>query len=265
MAASAHMQDPENIASHALVRSVPSSFARCLKVPGSREQIDVELARAQHKAYTAALRQCGLGVTVVPSEELTPDAPFIEDTAVVLPARHAVLTRSAAFSRSGEAEGVRPFLETHRTVNLMPPGATLDGGDVLRVGDTLHVGLSQRTNEAGVACLERIARLERLEVKRLPVSGALHLKSCCTYLGQGVLLHAAGKVSPGAFPGLDLMVASEAAGANVLAINGHVIVPAEASRTVLALEKRGFVVIPVPMSEFLKANGGPTCLSLRLT
>lgn len=265
MTASAHMQDTELIARVALVRSVPDSFSRCLKLPGLRDAIDVDLARAQHKAYVSALRQCGVTVTVVPADEMLPDAPFIEDTAVVLPGRHAVLTKSSVFSRSGEAQGVLPFLEGYRTVEIMPTGAHLDGGDVLWIGDTLHVGLSERTNEAGIAFLERVARVARLNVRTIPVQGALHLKSCCSYLGGGVLLHAAGKVRAETFPGLQMMFASESSGANVLPINGHIIVPAEAARTAQSLEKKGFSVIPVPMSEFLKANGGPTCLSLRIS
>jgi len=264
MTASANMQDIEHVTRVALVRSVPDSFVRCLKVPRLRDPIDLELARAQHKAYLSALRQCGVRVTVVPADELTPDAPFIEDTAVVLPGRHAVLTNSSVFSRAGEAAGVLPFLETYRTVEVMPAGACLDGGDVLWIGDTLHVGLSERTNEAGVAFLERVAKVARLAVRPLPVQGALHLKSCCSYLGRGILLHAAGKVRRETFPELQLMFASESSGANILPVNGRVIVPAEAARTAQSIEKAGFEVIPVPMSEFLKANGGPTCLSLRI-
>lgn len=264
MTASADLTDTEHQVRSALVRDVPTSYARCLKRPGLRERLDVALARAQHKQYVRALRECGVKVTVVPADDTIPDAPFIEDTAVILPGRHAVLARSSVFQRSPEAQGVLSFLESFRTVEIMPTGSTLDGGDVLWIGNTLHVGLSERTNESGVAFLERVARLARLEVRRIPVQGMLHLKSCCTYLGRGLVIHAAGKVRRETFPDMQMVFAPESHGANVLPVNGKVIVPAEAPRTCQLLERKGFEVIPVPLSEFLKGNGGPTCLSLRI-
>ncbi|MAG55905.1 MAG: dimethylargininase [Planctomycetes bacterium] len=248
----------------ALVRGVPDSYARCLKRPRTGVRLDVDLARRQHRAYVNALSATGAQIVSIPADESLPDAPFVEDVAVVLPRRHAVLARSCVFSRTGEAEGVAAYLDGHRTVDEMPSGATLDGGDVLIIGDTVHVGLSERTNEAGAAFLGRIAGVDHLQVRTIPVVGALHLKSVCSYLGNGVLLHAAGKVRSDVFPGLELVCAPEAEGANVLAVNGRIIVPAETPRTCELLMRRGFDVVAVELSEFLKGNGGPTCLSLRI-
>ena len=141
---------------------------------------------------------------------------------------------------------------------------TLDGGDVLRIGDDLYVGLSERSSRGGLDFLASVAHEVGMTVRPVPVEGALHLKSCCTYLGRGQVLHAAGMVRPDTFPGMELVVAPEAEGANVLPVNGQVIVPAEASGTCRALTRLGFHVTPVPLSEFIKGNGGPTCLSLRI-
>lgn len=256
--------DPAIAFKMAIVRDVPGSFARCLARPGARERIDVERARVQHAAYVEALSEAGLAIQTLAAEDTLPDAPFIEDTAVIFAGRHAIAARSAVFSRSGEVEAVKVALADYRTVHEMPPGATLDGGDVLRIGNVVYVGLSERTNDAGVEFLCRIARLEHLDVEAVVVEGALHLKSVCTYIGRGTLLHAAGRVPRDAFQGLDRICAPEAVGSNVLAVNEKVIVPRESPRTAELLMRKGFDVIPVELSEFLKGNGGPTCLSLRL-
>ena len=264
MTASGDPAGAEHHVRSALVRDVPASYVHCIKRPGLRQQLDVSLAREQLGQYVRALRDCGVSVTVVPSDDGIPDAPFIEDTAVVLPGRHAVLARSSVSSRAPEAQGVLSFLEKHRVVEVMPPGATLDGGDVLWIGNTLHVGISDRTNKSGVAFLERVARRARLTVLPIPVQGGLHLKSCCTYLGRGLLLHATGKVGPHTFPDMERVCAPEDIGANVLAVNGKILAPTEAPRTLEMLEHRGFQVVPISLSEFQKGNGGVTRLSLRI-
>ena len=265
MTAPADWPDTEHRVRTALVRDVPASYVRCLKRPGLLDPLDVTVARRQHLQYVEALDDCGVSVTVVPSEDGVPDAPFIEDTAVILPGRHAVLTRSAVSSRAAEAEGVRSFLVRHCAVEVMPAGATLDGGDVLWVGGDLYVGISERTNNSGLAFLERVARLAELTVRPVPIQGALHLKSCCTYLGRGLVLHAKGKVRSETFRDMRLVCAPEADGANVLPVNGKIIVPAEAPRTRELLDGQGFETLSVPLGEFLKGNGGPTCLSLRIS
>ena len=48
----------------------------------------------------------------------------------------------------------------------------------------------------------------------------------------------------------------------MLALGEWVIAPAGYDKTIALLEANGFRVLPVPVSEFTKADGGVTCLSL---
>ena len=44
---------------------------------------DFYMTLAQHRSYIDALRQCGLEVIVLDADARFPDAPFVEDTAVL--------------------------------------------------------------------------------------------------------------------------------------------------------------------------------------
>ena len=76
----------------------------------------------------------------------------------------------------------------YRPLRHMREPATLDGGDVLRVGQTIFVGLSPRTNQAGVAQLAAELEPFGYTVRAVPVRGALHFKTACSYVGDNTLL-----------------------------------------------------------------------------
>jgi dimethylargininase len=215
-----------------------------------------------------AIASLGFPVDVVPSADDCPDACFIEDTCVIL-GKTAVITQPGALSRRGETPTVAEIVGRHCSLATMDGEATLDGGDVLRVGARLFVGMSARTNGAGVAFLGRVAAREGLEVIAVPVREGLHLKSSCTLVGASTLL-----VDPGVFgpetleplvkAGLELVEVPEKIGANVLSLGSHVVVSADAPRTAAMLRGRGHTVIDVVVSELHKGDGGLTCLSLLL-
>src|SRR3990172_8955455 len=68
----------------AIVRPPGNSYPRALTRLAPPPRIDVTLARAQHAAYVAALRECGLEVIALPPNEEHPDAVFTQDPVVVL-------------------------------------------------------------------------------------------------------------------------------------------------------------------------------------
>ena len=119
----------------AIVRGVPDSFADAL-VMGERPSIDVSRARDQHAAYTRFLTDNGYRLHMVPADEEYPDCPFVEDAAVALDTV-AVATRPGAASRRGEVDAVAGALESVRSLRGIREPGTLDGGDVLRMGDDL--------------------------------------------------------------------------------------------------------------------------------
>jgi dimethylargininase len=247
----------------AIVRPPGDSFARALSEQVPRPVVDVALARQQHAQYCAALRAAGVELVELPPDQDHPDACFVQDTAVVLGSL-AVIARFGVESREGEQEAIRRVLRGHkRLVEIYPP-ATLEGGDVLSVGSRVFVGLSARTNRAGFAKLRDLLELEGASVEALTVLEGLHLLSGCTYLGRGVLLATDLYADLPAFGGLDVVCvpAVEARAANALGVDGCVLLPAGYPRTVSRIRDHGFEVMPVPVSEFAKVDGGVTCLSL---
>lgn len=259
------MPDPLPFAAPAgfLVRGVPGSFPFALRQqPG---ELSLAAARAQHADYVNALRETGAPVTILPPDEACPDCCFIEDTAVIL-GKRALVTRPGAASRRGEVPPVRAILGRRREIFAMDAPATLDGGDVLRIGDRLFVGLSERTNPVGIAWASEIATLEGLELTTVPVKGGLHLKSVCTLAGPKLLVYLADACDPEPFAeiGIQCLAVPEPVGANVLALGQKVLVSADAPKTAQMLAMRGFLVRPVRVTEFHRADGALTCLSLRL-
>ncbi len=228
------------------------------------DEIDVALARRQHDAYRATLERVGAQVVVLDANVAYPDAVFVEDTAVVLD-EVAVVTSMGALSRREEPRGIEPELRRHRSeiVRVALP-ATLEGGDVLRVGRTVFVGLTSRTNAAGVEALESVTRRFGYDLRRVRVTGCLHLKTGCTALPDGCLL-----VNPRWIDERDLdsfailhVPEAEPGAANVALVGARVIMSSAHARTIDLVRARGFEPDVVDLSEFAKAEGSVTCLSI---
>lgn len=227
--------------------------------------IDVRRAQRQHADYVQALSRLGLRVIELEADERCPDCCFVEDTCVMVGDR-ALLTRPGAESRRGEVDAVGAAIRAHREVAVMQAPATLDGGDCMRVGRTLFVGRSSRTNDEGVALLRTLADAEGCAVVPLALpSHVLHLKSVCSSLGDIVLL-AEGTLTPSAFANARVVLtpSTEPHGANLVFVNGRALVAADAPRTRSIVEGLGVEVVTVDTSELRKADGALTCLSILL-
>lgn len=247
----------------ALTREVSRSIVDCELTHVDRAPIDLERARAQHRAYEDALRATGCRVERLPALHDHPDAVFVEDAAIVLD-RIAIVTRPGASSRRGEVESVAARLARLRPLTRIRAPATLDGGDVLVAGDTVFVGRSSRTNDDGVAQLRDAVAPFGFEVVAIPVRRVLHLKSAVTAVGPASLLLDPASVDPACFPGFRAMAVdpTEPGAANALRIGERVILPEEYPGTRARLEQAGIEVVPVPASELARAEGGVTCCSL---
>ncbi len=249
----------------AIVREVPDSFSLSLVAADPAPVFDLPAARAQHAVYAAALAEQGIEVRAVPADESHPDCPFVEDVAVVL-GEVALVTVPGAPSRRREVGPVAEVLaELIETASMMLP-ATLDGGDVLVMGTTVYVGRSQRTNAEGIRRLTEVGGSQGLRVVPVAMERALHLKSVVNRLDDETIL-----LTPGHVPSADLTglryvetAPDEAAAANSLAVGDVVLVPAGFAATAQRIANAGFDPVPVEVGEFAKADGGLTCLSLRL-
>jgi len=250
--------------SKAIVRGVPNTFDRCIKPHGDDEPIDLDLAREQHAQYCAALEALGLELIRLDPEDQYPDCCFVEDTAVA--ARDwAVVCHMGAASRRGEEMAVAEALSDRRLFRLEPP-ATLDGGDVILDGNTFYVGMTDRSNEAAQRWLWTVLSAEGVDVVPVAVSGVLHLKSACTRVAPGLFLLSETLDAAEAFADNDKLVVpcEELYAANCLSVNGTVIVSAGFPRVKELIESRGFPTRALAMTEFRKAGGSLTCLSVLL-
>ena len=257
------MTAPGGAAGIALMRGVPPTLAECELTFRPREPIDLDRAVAQHAAYADLLGSLGLEVVELPADPALPDCCFVEDVAVVLD-EVALLAMPGAPSRRGEVRAVEEALARFRPLERTPLPATLEGGDVLRVGRRLFVGRSARTNEAGIARLAAVAEPFGYRVVPVTVTGCLHLKSAVTALDDERLLANPAWLDPSPFSGLGVVAVDpdEPGAANVLRVGGTVVAHAGFPRTIDRLAGLGYAVRPLDVSEFVKAEAALTCKSL---
>jgi dimethylargininase len=229
--------------------------------------IDVAKATAQHAAYEQALKDAGLEVVRLPDLPDDPDAVFVEDTAILLGER-AVITRPGTPSRRDEinstADGLAPYFTVHRV-----EAGNLDGGDVLKVGKTLYVGQSNRTDAEGTEALAAIVSSLGYIVVPVQLGRCLHLKTAITFAGPDehgtpTLLANPEWVDTSLFGTMQVLTvaADEPYAANVVRAGDRLIMAAGSPATAAKLRERGFTVVELDLSELQKAEAGGTCMSL---
>lgn len=247
----------------AITRAVPTSITRCELTHLERQPIDFRAAERQHLRYEETLAALGCEVRRLPATDDFPDSVFVEDTAIVLD-EIAIITRPGAESRRGEtasaAEGLRP----HRPLAYLEAPATLDGGDVLRIGKRIYVGISSRTDEVAVKQLRALAEPLGYHVSAVGVDGCLHLKSAVTALPGGAVLLNPNWVDASLFSPSEVIAIdpAEAYAANVLTIGDDVICAAAFPRTNARIASRGYRTHEIDVSELAKAEGALTCCSI---
>lgn len=251
----------------AFTRAVSPRLAECQLTHLQRQPIDAEKAAQQHSSYEQALTEAGFEIVRLPERADDPDAVFVEDTALLLGA-HAIITRPGVASRANETESTAAGLETHFQLHRMKSGY-LDGGDVLRIGQRLYVGLSTRTDADGVRALAPLVATLGFDVVQAQLRDCLHLKTCATFAGMDmrgvpVLLYSERSIDPAQFAGVEPFAVdeSEPAAANCVRAADCLILPAGNPRTASTLRDRGFRVVEVDVSELQKAEAGVTCMSL---
>ena len=247
----------------AITRQVSPRFNECEITHIARSPIDIDIARAQHEAYTQTLKDVGCQVIELPAEIDLPDSVFVEDTAFILP-EVAVITRPGADSRKPETESIVRALQPYREQRFIREPATVDGGDVLVLGKDIFVGMSTRSNQAAVDQMNFVLEQFGYCAQEVELHDCLHLKSAVTRLDEKTLLINRNWAEPHHFAGFDLIDVdpSEVFAANCLPLNGRIIFPAAFPKTRAKLEARGYQVRTVQVDELAKAEGAVTCCSL---
>jgi dimethylargininase len=247
----------------AITRAVSPAIVNCELSFIPRQPIDLQVAREQHRAYEQLLEKLGARVVSLPAEPNLPDSMFVEDPAIVLD-ELAIIFPLGTESRRPEAASLAQAIAKFRKLEHIVLPATLEGGDILRIGRKLFVGLTKRSNAEGIRQLAAILAPHHYEVIAVPVTGCLHLKSAVTYLGRSTLLANRAWFDPAPFSAYDWIDVdpSEPHAANALALGNTVIFPASFPGTRARVEGAGFHVTPLDISELQKAESGLTCSSL---
>jgi dimethylargininase len=247
---------------YAIIRDVPDSFDSCIK-PSGESIIDIELAKVQHKAYRKVLENQGIELLILDADNRFPDCCFVEDTTIVVGDK-AIVLHMGAPSRVGEEMEVGKQMANHKQILELRSPAAIDGGDVLQIGSKLFVGLSQRTNHEAVSQLGDLLADDGCDVVAVPLEGVLHLKSACSYLGDGCVLVCRGYFDDNIFSAYKNIIVhpEDAYSANCLSINGKVIISKGFPRTKAGIAAAGFEISELDMSEFRKGGGSLTCLSI---
>jgi dimethylargininase len=249
---------------HAIARQPAANAGEGLTSAGLGAP-DPERMLAQHRDYVRILESLGLQVTVLDADQNFPDGCFVEDSAVVT-REVAVITRSGAPSRRGEEVAIEPVLAAHRPIARIVAPGSVDGGDILVMGERVLIGLSARTNEEGARQLADLLEAGGMHCIALAAGGGLHLKSSVNALGDDRLLVTREFSECTELSGFERfrVPADESYAGNSLWVNGHVIVPAGFPATRELIEGLGIETIETQVSEFRKMDGGLTCLSIRL-
>ena len=247
----------------AVTREMTAAIGNCELTFLRRSAIDFARAQQQHLDYQSALSSLGCEVIVVPASPGLADSVFIEDTALVLD-DIAVMLRPGVASRQPEVAGVADVLRQYKPLKTIEPPGTIDGGDLLRVGNTIFAGLSTRSNQSGIQQLRDIVADFGMTVETVETTKCLHLKSAVSEVAPGTLLINTDWISSAAFQDFELIPVDkeESHAANALRIGKNLIYPSSFPRTMDALVHRGIDVLPVEITELQKAEGAVTCCSL---
>jgi dimethylargininase len=265
-----------------IVRPPSHAFRRALSGHPERDRIDPGRALQQHERFVSALLDAGATVVPLPADPELPDAPFVSDAILALPvasdaagpAALLVETRPAEPSRRPEVESVialaRSLVGAAVPSICLPTGETLEGGDVVVLGDRILIGASARTSRKGAEWLASAVRDLGYAAFVCPVSDRLHLATAVTAVtGRLLVGTAAGFTSidaggPDAAPvdliGRLVIPDSELPAANVLPVEGRCIVAAGNPTAIRLLRAATIDPVEVELDEFTRADGGPTCL-----
>lgn len=247
----------------ALLRTPSPALAECELTHIERVEIDIDRALAQHRAYAALLTRLDVEITILDPLANFPDSCFVEDAGLAFP-ECFVLTSPGVASRRGEPAMLRNHLPADRPILTIESPATIDGGDVLTVGKAVFVGLTSRTNPAGVDALGTVLAPFGYSVTGVPGDAALHLKTAVTAPDDSTVLINPALIERNVFAAFDQIECdpAEPFAGNCLRLGGTVVMQSAHPRTAALLAARGYAVETVDVSEFAKAEAGLTCLSL---
>jgi len=248
---------------YALVRRPAETLADGIVTFIERQPLDLAVAKDQWQNYVAALQRCGWPTVIIDGDDSMPDCVFIEDT-VVMFGDLAVITNPLRPSRNPETVAVQHVIEKLGFETATITEGNLDGGDVLKIGMRVYVGLSGTTTAPAIDQLTRVLAPRGYTVIAVPLTKALHLKSAVTALPDGTVIGYEPLVDDVTiFP--EFLAVPEEQGSHVVILaDDLLLMSSDAPRTAEMLIDRGYRLETVNISEYEKLEGCVTCLSVRV-
>jgi dimethylargininase len=227
---------------------------------------DFERFQLEHRGYIHALEKAGAHVTVLDALEDYPDSVFIEDAALCLP-EGVVELRPGAPSRTGEACLLAGMLAGFGyAVTRCESDGFIDGGDILVTDSAILVGLSARTDRLGFEWLKDVLEGWGYSVQAVCTpQEVLHFKSDCSLLDSQTVLVTDRLSRAECFAPFRVLTVprGEEAAANCIRVNDILLVPAGFPATAEQLDREGYAVETVAVSQAGLLDGGLSCMSLR--
>ena len=247
----------------ALTHEPSANLANCELTFVKQEKISNFKAQKQHLAYCEKLRNLGVNVITLLENAHLPDSVFVEDTAIVLD-EIAIITAMGAKSREQEIDLISNKLSEFRPLAQIDSPATIEGGDILKIGKKIFVGHSTRTNKSGIKALGKIVADYDYEVIEVKVTGCLHLKTACATLDDSTVLINSDWVDRNVFNEFEQIEVptEEPFAANILRVGETICMHEGFEKTKRIVENRAYQVETIDISEFLKAEAGLTCMSI---
>ena len=250
---------------NAIVRTPGRSIVKGLSNSKTLGLPNYKQAIIQHQSYIDALTKCGLDVLVLEPCEEYPDSTFVEDVALITP-NCAIITRPGAPSRRGEVYEIEFVLKQRfNNIEVIEAPGTIEGGDIMMVGDHYFIGLSERTNLEGARQIIQILKKYDMSGSTISLKKVLHLKTGLSYLEKNNLVVCGEFINDSCFEKYNPIEIpeNESYAANCIWVNESVIIPLGYPTAKQRIMNAGYTVIETDVSEFQKLDGGLSCLSLR--
>ncbi len=262
--------------SRAILRHPAQSIVNAIAQDPNHPKPDYKKMTIEYDEYVKTLQNIGIETFVSPADEAYPDGNFVEDTYFILSDKLVIELNPGTVSRKDEYVSLKPLLSTklsHLPMYIIPKEFTIDGGDILKDGKTIYVGLSSRTQKEAIEFFESIVSPFGYQVLIVPVVSGLHLKSGMTRVSHKNYVIQEAYLPYLSFlqkkdPSIRYFVVpnEEKHAANVLALNGHIIIPDNCPLTKAYIEQfyPPEYIHQVSTEQARLVDGAITCSSLLL-
>jgi N-dimethylarginine dimethylaminohydrolase len=233
--------------------------------------VDSGLAMTQWAGLCATFARLGHRVHVIDPVPGLPDMVFAANAATVIDGQ-VLGARFRHAERAAEAAVYLDWLRRHGYPVRAPDAVNEGEGDIVPAGGVVLAGHGFRTSEAARAEIEDLFGRPVLSL-RLVDPRYYHLDTALCVLDPSTVAYYpaafddAGRAALAAH--FDELIEAKDEDAEVLGLNAvsdgrHVVLPAQAHGLAGQIAARGFVPVPVDVSELGKAGGGPKCCTLEL-